>query len=91
MVIFLSTTKYHDAKITSYFWNYGIICETAQSDDSIHKKLKTLLHELHKVWRVKPKNLVFGEPPPLVEDSKNIWVGQFQHAYRAFWVNNQQI
>ena len=43
------------------------------------------------LWKGKTKNLVFGEPPPLVDDSKNIWVAQFQHAYRAFWGNNWQI
>ena len=26
-------------------------------------------------------NLFFGEPLPLVEDSKNIWVAQFHYSY----------
>ena len=30
------------------------------------------------------KILVFREPPPWVDDSKNIWVAQYQLAYRAF-------
>ena len=37
------------------------------------------------------KNLVFGEPPPLVDDSKNIWFAQFQLVYRAFCAANRQI
>ena len=41
--------------------------------------------------RARNQNLFFGEPPPLVDDSKNIWVAQFHHAYRAYCAYNQQI
>ena len=44
-----------------------------------------LFHRLHSGnFRGEKKNLFFAEPPPWVADSKNIWVAQFHHAYRAY-------
>jgi len=68
--------------MTDYFWKVSKLSPSMM-------KIALMLMLRLEILRGE-KNLVFAEPAPWVDDSKNIWVPKFHQVFQAFWVLQRQ-